>query len=198
MLIRSLIARYKGPMKLHALHAIWRELIGASIGIQKTLTIATADSAAELAARQHFGASQQYVWAASPIAEVTSGEADIALFPTMDGDAWVAAADLLDRREDCALLWRLPFTKPGGAWVAIGRGIADDSGLDLTVALAAPGAASDHPAAERLCTLADGRAVIAVAGAHDDAMLQAVLAPDDPGPTMTVLRLGQWPAALEI
>lgn len=198
MLIRSLIARYKGPMKLHAIHAIWRELIGASIGIQKILTIATADSAADLAARQHFGASQQYIWAADPILEVQGGEADIALFPVMDGDSWVAAANLLEMREDCALLWRLPFTKPAGAWIAVGRGVPDDSGMDLTVAVAESAAVAQHPAAERLCTLADGRAVFSIAGAHDAAMLDTVLASDNHDPAMTVLRLGQWPAALEI
>ena len=198
MLIRSLIARYRGPMNLHAIHAIWRELIGASIGIQKAMTIATADSAADLAARQHFGASQYYTWAASPIADVKGGQADIALFSVMDAGAWTATADLLAARDDCTLLWRLPFTMPGAPWVAVGRGIADDSGMDLTVALTDSENAARHPAVETLCALPDGRAVIAVAGAFDNAMLESILSDDDQAPAATVQRLGQWPAALEI
>ena len=133
-LLRSLIGRYEGPMNRLALHAVWRELIGASIAIQGPLTVATDDTTTEMAARLHFGASQSYLWAASPIAAVASREADVALFDIADVESWQAADALLGARDDCALLWRLPFTLPGGRWVAIGRGIAEDSGIDHTVA----------------------------------------------------------------
>lgn len=185
-LIRSLIDRYDGPMNPAAIHAIWRETIGASIAVQQPLTVVTADSAAETAARLHFGASQRYAWAASPVVDVASGEADVALFPVGDGDAWLAAADLLAARPDCALLWRLPFTMPGGGWIAIGRGIAGDSGDDLTVAIAPAEALPEDPAVEILCTLPDGRAVLAVDGELADA------------PPSPVQQLGRFPAPLQI
>ena len=192
-LIRALIARYNGPMEPTAIHAVWREVIGASIGVQRPLVVVTADSAAEQAARLHFGASQRYAWAASPIVDVASGEADIALFPVRDGDAWTAAADLLAGRPDCALLWRLPFTAPGGGWIAVGRGAAEESGDDLTVAIAPASAVPDDPAVETLCALPDGRAVLAVDGELADAPENAGLADDRP-----VLQLGRFPAPLVI
>ena len=184
-LIRALIARYDGPVKAAALHAVWRELIGASIAVQQPLAVATADSAAEQAARLHFGASQSYRWAASPVHDVAGDEADIALFPVGDGEAWQQAADLLAARPDCALLWRLPFTVPGGGWIAVGRGIAEDSGDDLTVAIADPAAVPEDPAIETLCALPDGLTVLAIDGELD-------------GADAAVLQLGRFPAPLEI
>ena len=190
-LIRALIARYDGPMEPVAIHAVWREVIGASIAVQRPLVVVTADSAAEQAARLHFGACQRYAWAASPIVDVASGEADIALFPVFDGDAWKAAAGLLAERPDCALLWRLPFTSPGGGWIAVGRGVAEESGDDLTVAIAPLDRVPDDPAIETLCSLPDGRAVLAVDGELVDAPESAGLADDRP-----VLQLGRFPAPL--
>ena len=184
-LIRALIARYDGPMDPAAIHAVWRELIGASIAVQKPLAVATADSAAEQAARLHFGASQSYRWAASPVLEVAGGRADIALFPVGDGEGWLAAADLLAARPDCALLWRLPFTVSGGGWIAVGRGIAEDSGDDLSVAVADPAVVPEDPAIETLCALPDGRAVLAIDGELD-------------GTDAAVLQLGRFPAPPEI
>lgn len=192
-LIRSLVARYEGPMDALAIHAVWRELIGVSIAIQQPLTVVTADSAAEQAARLHFGASQRYAWAASPVVDVASGEADIALFPVGNGDDWLAAADLLAARPDCALLWRLPFTIPGGGWIAVGRGVAGDSGDDLTVAIAPEEAVPDDPAIENLCSLSDGRAVLAVDGELAEAPANAGAADDRP-----VLQLGRFPSPLKI
>lgn len=192
-LIRSLAARYEGPMNPVVIHAVWRELIGASIALQRPLTVVTADTATEQVARLHFGASQRYAWAASPIAEVASGEADVALFPVLDGDAWTAAAGLLAVRPDCALLWRLPFTVQGGGWIAVGRGAAEESGDDLAVAIAPLDRVPDDPAIETLCSLADGRVVLAVDGELADAPENAAPADDRP-----VLQLGRFPAPLVI
>ena len=192
-LIRALIARYRGPMEPAAIHAVWREVIGASIAVQRPLTVAASDRAAEQAARLHFGASQRYAWAASPIVDVASGQADIALFRVRDGDAWEAAAGLLAARPDCALLWRLPFTIQGGGWIAVGRGVAEESGDDLTVALAPLDRVPDDPAIETLCSLPHGRAVLAVDGALADAPENAGSADDRP-----VLQLGRFPAPLQI
>ena len=192
-LIRSLLARHDGSMDPVAIHAVWRELIGASIALQKPLTIVTADTAAEQTARLHFGASQRYAWAASPIVDVASGEADIALFPVLDADAWEDAAGLLAARPDCALLWRLPFTVQGGGWIAVGRGAAEESPDDLTVAIAPLDRVPDDPAIETLCALPDGRAVLALDGELADAPADAGSADERP-----VLRLGRFPAPLEI
>lgn len=197
-LIRALIARYDGPMEPAAIHAVWREVIGASIAVQRPLVVVAPDSAAEQAARLHFGASQRYAWAASPIVDVASGEADIALFPVRDGDAWKAAAGLVAVRPDCALLWRLPFTAPGGGWIAVGRGAAEESGDDLTVAIAPPDRVPDDPAIETLCALPDGRAVLAVDGELADAPADAGPADAEPADAGPVLRLGRFPAPLEI
>ena len=192
-LIRALIARYDGPMEPAAILAVWREIIGASIAVQRPLVVVTPDSAAEQTARLHFGASQRYTWAASPIVDVASGEADIALFRVLDGDAWKAAAGLLAVRPDCALLWRLPFIAQGGGWIAVGRGVAEESGDDLTVAIAPLDRVPDDPAIETLCSLPDGRAVLAVDGELADAPEDAGSADDCP-----VLRLGRFPAPLKI
>ena len=192
-LIRTLIARYDGPMEPAAIHAVWREVIGASIAVQRPLVVVAADRAAEQTARLHFGTSQRYSWAASPIVDVASGEADIALFPVLDGDAWKAAADLLAARPDCALLWRLPFTAPGGGWIAVGRGVAEESGDDLSAAIAPLDGVPDDPAIETLCSLPDGRAVLAVDGELADAPENARPAEDRP-----VLQLGRFPAPLVI
>lgn len=191
-LIRALIARYEGAMSRPAIHAVWRELIGASIALQQAMTIAAASETAEMTARLHFGASQAYLWAASPIASVSAGEADVALFPASDADSWLAAADLIAERDDCALLWRLPFTMPAGGHVAVGRGISADSGVDRTILVIEDGTEVERIAAETLCTLPDGRTVVAIAGSYDAAALPAVLG------TGAVQRLGQWPAPLEI
>jgi len=192
-LIRALIARCDGPMEPEAIHAVWREVIGASIAVQRPLVVVAPDSAAEQTARLHFGASQRYSWAASPIVDVASGEADIALFRVLDGDAWKAAAELLAVRPDCALLWRLPFTAPGGGWIAVGRGVAEESGDDRTVVIAPADRVPDDPAIETLCSLADGRAVLAVDGEIADTPENAASA--DHGP---VLQLGRFPAPLQI
>jgi len=192
-LLRSLLARYEGPMDRRALHAVWRELIGASIAIQKPLTIATADTTMEMTARLHFGTSQAYEWAATPIAAVAVGDADIGLFEVSDVSAWQMAVDLMNAREDCTLLWRLPFTLSAGGWVAIGRGIAEDSGLDQTLFYSDDSAAADNPAVEVVCTSPEGGAVLAIAGAFDEDTLPGALGTD-----AAVQRLGQWPAPLEI
>ena len=190
-LIRALIARYDGPMEPAAIHAVWREVIGASIAVQRPLMVVAPDRAAEQTARLHFGTSQRYSWAASPIVDVASGEADIALFPILDGDAWKAAAGLLAVRPDCALLWRLPFTVQGGGWVAVGRGVDEESGDDLSVAIAPLDAVPDDPAIEVLCSLPDDRAVLAVDGELADA-------PESAGSVdnLRVLQLGRFPAPL--
>lgn len=194
-LIRSLLDRYQGPMDRRAIHAMWRELIGSSIAIQKPLTVATADSAAEQVARLHFGASQDYIWAAEPLVSVSSGDADIALFEAANVEGWQKAAELLDERDDCALLWRLPFIVSAGGWVAVGRGIAGDSGIDQTLFYTADLTLADHPAVETILATPDSGAVLALAGAYDEAMLPAALGLDNPE---AVQRLGQWPVPLEI
>ena len=192
-LIRALIARYEGPMEPAGIHAVWREVIGASIAVQRPLTIVTADRAAEQAARLHFGASQRYAWAASPIVDVASGQADIALFPVLNADAWKAAAGLLAVRPDCALLWRLPFTVPGGGWIVVGRGVTEESGDDLTVVIAPLDRVPNDPAIETLCSLPDGRAVLSVDGELADVPADAGSADNRP-----VLQLGRFPAPLVI
>ena len=48
-LIRSLVARCDRPIDPVAIHAVWRELIGASIASQRPLTVVTGDAAAEQA-----------------------------------------------------------------------------------------------------------------------------------------------------
>ena len=190
-LIRSLLARYDGPMATAAIHAVWRELIGASIAVQRSLTVATADSAAEQAARLHFGASQHYVWAANPIAEVAGGAADTALFAVRDHAVWLEAAGLLAVRPDCALLWRLPFTVPGGGWIAVGRGVAEESGDDLNVVIVDATVVPDDPAVETLCPLPDGRAVLAIDG-------ELAEASEADARQSRILHLGGFPAPLEI
>ena len=104
------------------------------------------------------------------------------------------------RRRDCWRCGRIarccgacPSLRRGGGWIAVGRGVAEESGDDLTVAIAPLDRVPDDPAIETLCSLPDGRAVLAVDGELADA-------PENAGPAdeRPVLRLGRFPAPLTI
>ncbi|MCY4237101.1 MAG: chorismate mutase [Rhodospirillaceae bacterium] len=192
-LIRSLLDRHRGPMDKRALYAVWRELIGASIALQKPLTIATSDTTMEMTARLHFGTSQIYEWAATPIAAVAVGQADIGLFEVSDISAWQAAVDLMHVRDDCILLWRLPFTIPAGGWVAVGRGITENSSLDQTLFYTEDISVAENPVVETVCASPEGGTILSISGEYSEVSLLAALGTDS-----AVQRLGQWPMPLEI
>ena len=84
---RKLLKINTGPLDEKAVRAIYREIISASIALEKPLKIACLEPAGSLshrAAREHFGASLEYQPVASfadLFAIVKQGEADYAVIP---------------------------------------------------------------------------------------------------------------------
>lgn len=122
---------------------IWRELFALSFtGLQTRLTLAVGSNERRVwdLARDHFGAAFPMVrrpTAAEGLAELAAGKVDLAVLPwpgdTRDGLWWRDLA-LSDDRETGVFV-ALPFlTDPGTEpVVALGRGIAEPSGDDLTL-----------------------------------------------------------------
>lgn len=81
-LMRRLVAQSKGPLDEQAIRAIYREIMSASLALEKNTVIAVAGDVAgltHLAAKQHFGSSVRYAFHDTVTAlfeAVTSGEAD--------------------------------------------------------------------------------------------------------------------------
>ncbi len=81
-LVRRLITRNKGPLDEQAIRAIYREIMSASLALEKDMVIASEGEVAgltHLAAKQHFGSSVRYTFHQDPTGlfdAVASGAAD--------------------------------------------------------------------------------------------------------------------------
>ncbi len=81
-LMRRLVAQSKGPLEEQAIRAIYREIMSASLALEKNTVIAVEGGVAgltHLAAKQHFGSSVKYAFyesAAALFEAVASGAAD--------------------------------------------------------------------------------------------------------------------------
>ena len=86
-LMRRLADRNAGPLDEQALRAIYREIMSASLALEKDTVIACEGSVAgrtHLAAKQQFGSSVRYAFHADPsrlFGSVAAGEADCGVIP---------------------------------------------------------------------------------------------------------------------
>jgi chorismate mutase-like protein len=86
-LMRRLVARSKGPLDQSAIRAIYREIMSASLALEKNTLIAVEGCVAgltHLAAKEHFGSSVRYAFydhAAALFEAVASGAADCGVIP---------------------------------------------------------------------------------------------------------------------
>lgn len=86
-LMRRLISQSKGPLDEQAIRAIYREIMSASLALEKDTVIAVEGGVAgltHLAAKQHFGSSVRYAFhddAATLFESVASGAADCGVLP---------------------------------------------------------------------------------------------------------------------
>lgn len=91
-LLRSLVARSTGPLKPEAIRAIYREIMSASLSLEKDVAIACvgpSGSAAHQAALGKFGSSVRYTFAgdiAGVFEEVAADRADCGVVPLEDPD----------------------------------------------------------------------------------------------------------------
>ena len=159
-LLRRLVARHGGSFPKAALVRMWREMIGATLGLQQPLSIAVAqaergDGFIELA-RNHFGV----VWPVMPtpsagqvIKLVSDGQASVGVVP-MPGHGpggaepwWVALTG--ERDTIPRVVARLPIypvdsrPEPLEALVIARRG-HDDTGLDHTLVVAETAASTSR------------------------------------------------------
>lgn len=104
-ILRRLVARHSGPFPKAALVRIWREMIGALVGLQKPLTIAVAQADAtnnlvELA-RNHFGV----------VCPVTvNASAGQVVKMVADGQAGIGVVPLPGRGKGAAEAWWVALT----------------------------------------------------------------------------------------
>ena len=97
-LVRRLIAQSQGPLDEQAIRAIYREIMSASLALEKDMVIALQGEVAgltHLAAKQHFGSSVRYTFhhdSGGLFDAVGSGAADCGVIPfggsTAGGGSW--------------------------------------------------------------------------------------------------------------
>lgn len=114
--LRRLLARHDGPFPKESLVRIWREIMGALVGLQRPFAIA-AESSCAVAARDHFGMAWPLSLHAGPgqvVREVADGKASVGIVPLPGPEGqepwWLAlnseAANLP------RIVARLPFVAP--------------------------------------------------------------------------------------
>jgi len=102
-LMRRLAARNKGPLDEQAIRAIYREIMSASLALEKDTVIACEGCVAgrtHFAAKQQFGASVRYTFHADPTAlfeAVSSGKADCGVIPSGEEGPEAAILEMLSR-----------------------------------------------------------------------------------------------------
>ena len=100
-LMRRLVARNAGPLEEQAIRAIYREIMSASLALEKDTVIACGGPLAghaHLAAKQHFGSSVRYAFHSAPGAlfeAVASGAADCGVLPLSEEGPEAAVLELL-------------------------------------------------------------------------------------------------------
>lgn len=147
VILRRLMARHSGRFPRAALVRMWREMLAATVGLQRNLTIAvyapSADSGYWDLARDHFGSNTPmtpYRSVGEVIRAVTDAQASIAVVPMPsedDPDPWwpfIASAS----GPAPQVLARLPFAgrgnaRAGGDALAIGSGVLEPTGDDRSL-----------------------------------------------------------------
>ena len=94
--LRSLVERSDGPLTPQAIRAIYREIMSASLALEKDIAIAClgpAGSPSHQAAKSKFGSSVRYLFfadVADVLAEVKADKADCGVIPIDDPDHGLA------------------------------------------------------------------------------------------------------------
>jgi len=100
-LMRRLADRSSGPLRAPAIRAIYREIMSASLGLEKDTVIACegpVTGRTHLAAKQHFGSSVRYTFHGDPaplFEAVASGTADCGVIPLGEEGPEAAVLELL-------------------------------------------------------------------------------------------------------
>ena len=195
MILRRLLARHRGALPAGAIIRLWREIFGASSGMQGGFAVAihARDPDQVRLARDHFGGAiplRSLPTAARALAAVATGEAQVAVLPLPeDGEqpdqAWWTGLDA----PRLQVVARLPFWAVGTdslpEALAVAPGAPDPSGADRS--LLRIEWAEDHGRAAMLTALAAaGIGTLGLLTRRDGGMVRAlaevdgVLAEGDP------------------
>lgn len=146
--LRSLVERSQGLLTPQAIHAIYREIMSASLALEKDIAIAClgpSGSSSHQAARAKFGSSVRYLFladVAEVIAEVKADKADCGVIPIDDPEHGLANPTLdqlaeSDKLAICAEIF-LPTEGDDDAtraarFFVLGRNANPPSGNDMTM-----------------------------------------------------------------
>lgn len=141
-LMRRLAAQSKGPLGGEAIRAIYREIMSASLALEKDMLIACEGCIAgrtHFAAKQQFGSSVRYAFYpkfSDLFAAVTSGEADCGVIPFGEEGPESAVLELLMAGEICLTSQIVLSGEEGGfRYLVLGRTLNTPSGDDQTALL---------------------------------------------------------------
>jgi chorismate mutase-like protein len=143
-LMRRLAAANNGPLDEQAIRAIYREIMSASLALEKDTVIACEGCVAgrtHFAAKQQFGASVRYTFHADPdalFAEVSSGKADCGVIPFGDEGPEAAILELLAQGKVFLSSQIVLSGEEGGVharYFVLGRTLNTPSGDDQTALL---------------------------------------------------------------
>ena len=143
--LRSLVERSDGPLTPQAIRAIYREIMSASLALEKDIAIACPGSPSHQAAKSKFGSSVRYLFfadVADVLAEVKADKADCGVIPIDDPDHGLAnqTLDQLAETEHlsvCAEIFLASESSDDAHTAArffvIGRNSNPPSGHDMTL-----------------------------------------------------------------
>ena len=146
-LLRSLVGRSEGPLRPEAIRAIYREIMSASLAIEKDVAIAClgpSGSPSHQAALSKFGSSVRYTFApevAGVFAEVAADRADCGVVPLEDPDHGLinhtldelAVTDLSICAEITLGSGEDVSASPAARYIVLGRSANAPSGHDHTM-----------------------------------------------------------------
>jgi chorismate mutase-like protein len=152
-LMRRLVERSAGPLEEQAIRAIYREIMSASLALEKDTVIACEGCVAgrtHFAAKQQFGASVRYTFHDDPadlFEAVTSGKADCAVIPSGEEGPDTTVLELLTT-SDAQLASQIVLGGEEGSrrarYFVLGKALNARSGDDQTALLFH---LTDHPGA---------------------------------------------------
>ena len=152
-LMRRLVERSAGPLEEQAIRAIYREIMSASLALEKDTVIACEGCVAgrtHFAAKQQFGASVRYTFHDDPadlFEAVISGKADCGVIPSGDEGPDSTVLELL-MKSDAQLASQIVLGGEEGScrarYFVLGKALNARSGDDQTALLIY---LTDHPGA---------------------------------------------------
>lgn len=179
-LMRRLEERSSGPLGGKAIRAIYREIMSASLALEKDTVIACGGEPSgpvHMAAREFFGSSVRYVFhplAGEVVAAVAGGEADCGVIPIRgEGDAAVTDSLRDGKVFLCASLLR-GEDRAAARYFVVGSTPASPSGEDCTAILTARPVSPGELSLKDTVPLAQG-ILLEIPGHSSDPAVSAVL-----------------------